>query len=300
MMRLDCDTANLSGSLQFDCELSEWNSWRVGGRSDCFYVPSGVGDFAFFLGHCVGDRSVTCIGLGSNLLVRDGGVRGIVVSLKDGFEEITDSGGVVYAQAGVTCAGLARYCARYGLEGLEFIVGVPGTVGGALAMNAGAFGGQIWERVIAVDTINRAGRVHTREAEDFEVGYRTVELPGEEWFVAGRFKLSPGAASGRLKRRIAEFLKQRRATQPIGQRSCGSVFKNPGDDHAARLIEKCDLKEHAIGDAQVSARHANFIINRGNASAAEIEALICHVQATVARKTGVELRTEVRIIGEKI
>lgn len=298
MTRLDCDTAALHGSLRFDHSLSDWNSWRVGGRSDCFYLPAGVEDFGFFLSRCAGDKPVTCIGLGSNLLVRDGGVRGIVASLRDGFGKITHEDGAVYAQAGVTCARLARYCAEHGLAGLEFVVGVPGTVGGALAMNAGAFGGEIWERVVEVDVIGRDGRVHTRGAGDFETSYRTVKMPAEEWFIAGRFELS-GADPAGLRARIKEFLRRRKVTQPLGEPSCGSVFKNPGGAHAARLIEECGLKGHAIGGAQVSLKHANFIVNRGGARAADIEALIRHVQSVVARETGVKLETEVRIIGEE-
>ena len=300
MMQLDCDTGVLGGRLRFDHPLSGWNSWRVGGCSDCFYEPSGIEDFAFFLERCVGDRAVTCIGLGSNLLVRDGGVRGVVVSLRSGFEKITRSGAIVYAQAGVSCARLARYCAEHGLAGLEFIAGVPGTVGGALRMNAGAFGGEIWERVIGVDTVDRGGLVHSRAPDHFEVAYRTVKIPGEEWFVSARFRLSAGADPDGLKERIRRFLKRRGETQPRGQRSCGSVFRNPRNMHAARLIEECGLKGYAVGDAQVSGRHANFIINRGKASGADIEALIRHVQSTVARETGVKLQTEVRIIGEEI
>ena len=299
---LDCggtDRAALAGSLHFDHPLGEYNSWHVGGRSDCFYAPSDVEDLAFFLNRCSGDHPVTCVGLGSNLLVRDGGVRGIVISLRRGFGEIGHSGAAVYAQAGVTCAQLAHYCADHGLAGLEFIVGVPGTVGGALAMNAGAFGGEIWEPVVAVDVVGRDGTVRRRGADEFEVGYREVGSPvREEWFVAGHFELSPGADSRELKERIKEFLKRRRETQPLGRPNCGSVFRNPESLHAARLIEECGLKGCAIGAAQVSGKHANFIVNNGGASASDIEALIRHVQSIVARKTGVELRTEVKIIGE--
>ena len=298
MMKLDCDTRTLGGHLRFGYPLKGVNSWRVGGCSDCFYIPSNLGDLTFFLGHCVGDRAVTCIGLGSNLLVRDGGVRGIVVSLRGGFREIGHSGSVVYAQAGATCARFAHYCARHGLAGFEFIVGVPGTVGGALAMNAGAFGSEIWERMISADTIDRDGRLRSRAADSFEVGYRAVRLPGEEWFVSASFE-SSAADSADLKARIREFLKRRRETQPLREPSCGSVFKNPSNLHAAQLIEECGLKGYAIGGAEVSVRHANFIINRGGASAAEIEKLIGHVQSIVMRETGVELQTEVRIIGEE-
>ena len=298
MTQLDCDVAALHGKLRFDHSLSDWNSWRVGGLSDCFYLPADLEDFGFFLSRCVGDKPVTCIGLGSNLLVRDGGVRGIVVSLRDGFDRIERRGRAVHAQAGVTCARLARYCAEHGLAGLEFIVGVPGTVGGALAMNAGAFGGEIWERVVAVDVIGRDGRVRTRDADEFEVAYRAVKAPAEEWFVAGRFETSAGDPA-ELQARIKEFLRRRKATQPLGEPSCGSVFRNPGGAHAARLIEECGLKGHALGGAQVSLKHANFIVNRGGASAADVEALIRQVQSVVASRTGVKLQTEVRIIGEE-
>ena len=300
MMQLDCNTDCLGGDLYFDHSLKELNSWRTGGRCDCFYMPSGIEDFAFFLSHCIDDKPVTCIGLGSNILVRDGGVRGVVISLRDKFGEITHSDNIVYAQAGVTCAKLARYCARHGLAGLEFIVGVPGTVGGALAMNAGAFGSEIWNSVDTVDTINRCGRICTREVSEFEIDYRMATMPDEEWFIAGNFELSSGADSHQLEDQIKELLRQRKATQPVGQSSCGCVFKNPEGFYAACLIEECGLKEHAVGDAQISNKHANFIINQGNASAAEIEELICHVQSVVARDTGVNLQVEVKIIGEEV
>ena len=299
MMRLECSTESLGGTLHFDHPLREWNSWRVGGCSDCFYLPSGVDDLAWFLRHCVGNNPVTCIGLGSNLLVRDGGVRGVVISLRGGFEEIKHSGNSVHAQAGVTCARLARYCAEQGLAGLEFMVGVPGSVGGALAMNAGAFCADTWSRVTAVDVIGRDGQVRTRDADQFEVSYRSVKIADGEWFIGGYFSLSDNVDTQALKQKVKDLLKRRRAAQPVGQASCGCVFKNPDNGHAASLIEQCGLKEYAVGDAQVSAKHANFIINRGAASAAEIEALIRHVRAAVADETGVELQTEVRIIGEE-
>ncbi len=300
MLDINCDVDKLRGGLHFDYPFSRWGSWRAGGVCDCFYIPAGFEDFAFFLRHCIGDNPLTCIGLGSNLLVRDGGVRGIVISTRDGFGEITHEGGLVYAQAGVNCARLARYCARHGLSGLGFIVGIPGSVGGALAMNAGAFGGEIWERVVAVETVDRGGRLRIRQADEFEVGYREVKMPEDEWFAAARFELSAGTDSDELRGQLASFLQRRKRTQPIGKASCGSVFRNPAHCSAAGLIERCGLKEYTIGDAQVSAKHANFIVNQGNASAAEIEALIAHVSATVANVTGVSLQPEVRIIGENI
>ena len=301
MISINCDTSKLSGNLHFDYPFSRWGSWRAGGAFDCFYIPSGIEDFSFFLRDCIGDHPLICIGLGSNLLVRDGGVRGVVVSMRDGFGQITHTDNLVYAQSGVSCARLARYCANHGLAGLGFVVGIPGSVGGALAMNAGAFGGEIWSHVVNVDTVDRRGWLHTRKADQFKVGYREVSMPEGEWFVAARFELSTSTDIDELRNQLALFLKRRKQTQPVGQASCGSVFRNPGDSRAAGfLIEKCGLKEYAIGDARVSARHANFIINQGNASAAEIEALIRHVQSTVAEATGVNLQTEVKIIGEEV
>ena len=298
MVQLRCNTAELRGGLHFNHALSRLNSWRVGGSSDCFYAPSDVEDLSFFLKRCVGDESVTCLGLGSNVLVRDGGVRGIVISMRGALVNIQQTAEQqVRAEAGVTCSRLARYCASRGLEGLEFLASVPGTVGGALAMNAGAFGGEIWERVQTAETINRRGEIYRRYPDEFNVAYRSVTMSREEWFIAGHFALKAGKQPGELKHRIREHLRKRGESQPLGVLNCGSVFKNPPGTYAARLIEQCELKACAVGDAQVSSKHANFIVNRGNATADDIEALIKRIQDVVAANTGIRLEPEVRIIG---
>jgi len=201
------------------------------------------------------------------------------------------------AEAGVSCARVARETARRGLVGLEFLAGIPGTMGGALAMNAGAFGGETWSRVAAVETVDRHGRLQRREATEYRVGYRSVTgVPGE-WFVAAHLRLETGDAAA-AQRRIRELLDRRSATQPTNQYSCGSVFRNPPGDHAARLIEAAGLKGRCLGGAQVSEKHANFIVNTGNASATDIETLLLQVQAEVLRVHGVHLEPEVRIVGE--
>jgi len=199
--------------------------------------------------------------------------------------------------AGASCAKLARFCHKNNLVGGEFFAGIPGLVGGALAMNAGAFGGETWKVVDSVITLNRQGVLNRRTAEDYEISYRSVSGPADEWFVSVDFKFTPGDGEVAAER-VKALLKKRSDTQPTGLPSCGSVFKNPPDDYAARLIEGCGLKGYSIGDATVSEKHANFIINTGNATASEIESVIRYVQKTVREKHGVELQTEVKIVGE--
>jgi UDP-N-acetylmuramate dehydrogenase len=193
---------------------------------------------------------------------------------------------------------VARQCSRWQLGPAEFFAGIPGSVGGALRMNAGAFGGETWNSVIEVDVLDRHGVVHTRPRDAYEVGYRQVQKQADEWFLAARMQFTENyqVAEARMRTLIAE----RKASQPLGLPSCGSVFKNPPGEHAARLIETAGLKEARVGGAQVSPKHANFIINTGGATAADIEALIRKVQSTVESRHGVRLETEVQIIGEPL
>lgn len=278
--------------------MSRHTSWRVGGTADSYYRPADVDDLAVFLQQLDAGEPLTWLGLGSNLLVRDGGIRGTVIALSgmlNTIERLDENH--VRAEAGVSCAKVARFATRNDLEQAEFLAGIPGTMGGALAMNAGAFSGETWRIVESVETLDRNGRRHVRSATDFEVAYRSVKGPEGEWFVAAILKLVKGNGEA-AHQRVKTLLAKRAETQPTSQPSCGSVFRNPEGDHAARLIEACGLKGTCIGGACVSEKHANFIINTGKASAADIENLIERVAETVASQQGIRLVREVHIIGE--
>ncbi len=277
--------------------MSKHTSWHVGGPADLFFTPLHVLDVSVFLQGLEPGTPVMWIGLGSNLLVRDGGIRGAVVDTHGVFDELERRGdNEVWCGSGVTCAKLAKQCIKWGLGPAEFFAGIPGTLGGALAMNAGAFGGETWKHVVAVNVIDRFGVRRERPASDYTVGYRHVSGPSNEWFLGAllRFELRPGVSNDDIRHLLAK----RKATQPISEWSCGSVFTNPPGDHAARLIEACGLKGFRIGGARVSEMHANFIVNDGTATATDIEQLIRHVQQTVEQQHGVQLTTEVRIVGE--
>ena len=287
----------VAGELRRDEPMSKHTSWRVGGPAEYFFRPASLDGLASFLRELGDDVPVFWFGLGSNLLVRDAGLHGAVISttgfLRD-LERIDTY--TVRVEAGVPCTMLARQCVRWGIGPAEFFSGIPGTVGGALAMNAGAHGNETWERVVAVRTIDRHGEFHERTPEDYKVGYRSVKGPAGEWFVEATLKFDPNVVASAAA--MKAMMERRKATQPLGLPSCGSVFRNPPGDFAARLIEAAGLKGYRIGGAEVSPKHANFIINTGDASAADIEALINHVQATVANVHGVSLQHEVRIVGD--
>ncbi|HEY3179825.1 MAG TPA: UDP-N-acetylmuramate dehydrogenase [Casimicrobiaceae bacterium] len=295
--------SGLRGTLAQQKSLAKYTSWRAGGRGDTVYVPADRDDLAVFLRQLPAAEPLTPLGLGSNTLVRDGGVRGTVVILHDPGAALAVADGLIYVDAGVACPKLARFAALHACAEAEFLAGVPGTVGGALAMNAGCYGGETWRYVVRVEVLQRDGRFVVRTPADYAIGYRSVmRLDGsaaDGIFTAAWFRFPPGnIVSARA--RIKELLARRIATQPLGVPNAGSVFRNPDGDHAARLIESCGLKGHAIGGAYVSEVHANFIVNpAGTASAADIEALIVHVRNMVRKKTGVDLEPEVRIIGER-
>ncbi len=290
--------AEFAAHVRFDEPLSRHTSWHVGGPADAFYTPHSADELARFLAALPREVPVHWLGLGSNVLVRDGGLRGVVVSLHLGLDRLERQGATrVHADAGVPCARVARQCAKWLLGPAEFFAGIPGTVGGALAMNAGAWGGETWPHVVEVDVVDRDGRRRTRAAGEYRYGYRTLHAPATgEWFVAVRFEFAPQPNA--TPETIKQLLLRRRETQPIGAWSCGSTFTNPPGDHAARLIESAGLKGARIGGAVVSDKHANFLINDRGATAADVEQLIDHVQSEVERRHGVRLVPEVRIVGE--
>jgi UDP-N-acetylmuramate dehydrogenase len=289
--------ANQTGELRLDEAMSSHTSWRAGGPAEKFYIPSSSEDLSQFLGELNAETPVFWLGIGSNLLVRDGGLPGVVIAASRAFKGLEKIDYYsVKVGAGVACTQLARQCIRWNLGPSEFFAGIPGTVGGALAMNAGAHGGETWERVESVRTIDRRGEIHQRAPSEYSVGYRSVKGPTNEWFIEATLRFDPEVAVSMDV--MNALLERRKTTQPLGLPSCGSVFQNPPGDHAARLIETAGLKGYRIGGAEVSEKHANFIINRDNATATDIEELIEHVRQTVIDVHDVELIHEVRIVGE--
>ncbi len=296
----------LRGKLRRAVAMSRHTSWRVGGVADCVYQPADLADLQVFLRSLPSDETVYAVGLGSNLLVRDGGLRGTVILLHGALTELRCiDASTLYVEAGIAGAKLARFAALHNLAGAAFFAGIPGSMGGMLAMNAGCYGSDTWQHVQSVQVLTRSGELIARRASEYEIGYRSVcrredlteAPPVENIFVSASLQFSPG--EGDIERQIIKaWLSKRIATQPLNLPNAGSVFRNPAGDYAARLIELCGLKGKQIGGAQVSPKHANFIVNMGGASAADIENLIGEVRATVTAQTGVDLHPEVKIMGE--
>jgi UDP-N-acetylmuramate dehydrogenase len=287
-----------AGKLLLNEPMARYTSWRVGGMADQLYIPADLDDLQAFLKNTDANQVIYFVGLGSNLLVRDGGVRGTVIIMHNVLTGLKMDGDLVYAEAGVTCGKLAKFCAKEAKQGAEFFAGIPGTLGGALAMNAGCYGTETWNVVNSVTTINKQGELKKRDAVEFIASYRHIDMPlAGEWFVAAWLALEAGDAHESAKK-IKDLLATRLASQPLNLPSAGSTFRNPQGDYAARLIEASGLKGYIIGGAQVSEKHANFIVNIGDANALDIELLIKHMRETVLEKQGVALQQEVKVIGE--
>lgn len=290
----------LRGEMLRDEPMSRHVSWRAGGVALRMYRPADLADLRDFLRQTPLTEPLLAVGLGSNLLVRDGGYRGTVLQMVGTLTELRMEGDLIYVQAGVPGAKLARFAASNNLCGAEFFVGIPGTLGGMLAMNAGCYGGETWQKVQRVQVLTRSGELLERLPQEYDIGYRHVQLckESEEFFVGAWLKLETGDVE-KARQDIKVLMEKRSASQPLNLPNAGSVFRNPEGNHAARLIEGCGLKGRRIGGAEVSQKHANFIVNVGGATAADIENLINDVRATVLQQTGVELHPEVRIVGEK-
>lgn len=322
------------GEMRYNEPMSRHVSWRAGGCAARCYRPRDREDLLAFVQDQAPHMALHVVGLGSNLLVRDGGLEATVVLTHGALRHSTlldqdGAGAVLEVEAGVPAPKVARLAAQAELAGAEFLAGIPGTLGGALAMNAGCYGDEIWNHVQSVTTLDRNGVIRVRTPQDYHIDYRHVQLkapaqpsgpeapesarlplrqgvaganprplePAPEWFLAARLQFVRG--SGALARqRMRALLAQRVASQPLNQPNAGSVFRNPPGDYAARLIEACGLKGAREGQAEVSCKHANFIINRGQATARAIEGLIQRVQQQVWATHGVALVTEVRIVGE--
>lgn len=276
--------------------LATYTSWRVGGPAEILCIPENLKDLISFLRNQPENLPITFLGNGSNVLVRDAGIRGAVIVLQNTLNSITVDNDILFAEAGAFLPKVSYFAAENGLEGLEFACGIPGTVGGALAMNAGAYSDEIWNHVVSVKTINRKGLVLDRQRNEFQTGYRSVKMPQDEWFISAGFQLKRGNAET-IKQKIKIYLEKRKQTQPLELPNAGSVFRNPENDFAARLIESCGLKGYRIGGACISEKHANFIVNDRQASAKDIEDLMEHAEKKVDATFHVKLVREVKILG---
>ena len=285
-----------NGDLRFNEPMSKHTSLRVGGPAEQFFIPHSVEDLSIFLKTLDSNLPILWLGRGSNLLVRDGGLSGVVVATSKISNVIEKVGKyLVRVGASIPCTKFARQCIRWKLGPSEFFSGIPGTIGGALSMNAGAFGYETWDNVFEVHTINREGKIRTRNPKDFQVSYRNVLGPENEWFIEAKMLFDPKFEASMEKQK--DIMNARKNTQPIGLPSCGSVFQNPPGDFAARLIESANLKGYRIGGAEISSKHANFVINVGSATAEDIEKLILFMRKTVLKVHNVMLKKEVRIVG---
>lgn len=300
-MNTDSLNKPFRGELLYRAKLAQFTTWRVGGEAEILYRPADADDMACFIA-ANQDKPITTLGAGSNVLIRDGGIKGVVIITAGSMSHISEIGDLIRVEAGVSCPAFASSCRKKQLAGAEFLSGIPGTIGGAIKMNAGAYGNEIWGMIEKIEVVDGQGQVKELSKEQVQYGYRYCNLAEDNWVVAAYMKLEKAGTEEleEIQAKVKVLQKQRSNTQPLDEYSCGSVFKNPEGDHAARLIDEAGLKGFEIGGAKVSTKHANFIINTGNASAEDIETMIKVVQEKVKQKHGIELETEVKILGEKI
>jgi UDP-N-acetylmuramate dehydrogenase len=284
------------GRLTENAPLSGITWFRVGGPAEVMFRPADRDDLAQFMAALPADVDVTVIGVGSNLLVRDGGVPGVVIRLGKGFAGIEASEGRIHAGASALDINVARTAAEAGLAGLEFLSGIPGTIGGALRMNAGAYGRELVDVVLSAEALDAKGKLHRLDKKGLGLSYRHSAVP-EDWiFLGADLSAEPGEPAA-IRARLAEIQAARESTQPIRARTGGSTFANPPGAKAWELIERAGCRGLRIGGAMVSEKHTNFLINTGNATSAEIETLGESVRRRVREMSGIELRWEIRRIG---
>jgi UDP-N-acetylmuramate dehydrogenase len=288
--------AGLRGSVSFQAPLREYTSFKIGGPADVVVEPVDIEDACLVVQQARARKIPLFVLGGTNLLVRDGGIRGIVVSLAQlrGIKE--EPGSVLYAEGGVGMPTLIGYAIRHSLAGLEWAAGIPGTVAGCVVMNAGTKLGEMKDSVKALRMVNMKGQVVELEAAQVRFEYRRALLP--RGIVVGVWLQLKQGVRSEIERVVKDYLRYRRDTQPLAMPSAGCVFKNPPDNSAGRLIEEANLKGVRVGGAEVSMKHANFMVNRGRASAADVTALIRKVRSAIRRRAGVHLELELKIVGK--
>ena len=287
------------GKLREGAQLSKVTWFQVGGPADVLFRPADFDDLAGFLKNKPTDMPVTVIGVGSNLLVRDGGIRGVVIRLGRPFTDIVIEDGAVHAGGGALDLNVAQTAQMNGLAGLEFLSGIPGTIGGALRMNAGAYGTEIKDVLVSATAIDGNGLLHTVTPDDMDMTYRHCGVP-DDWIFTSAILRGTSGDPGEIANRMAEIQDARAGSQPIKSRTGGSTFANPTPDRAWELIDAAGCRGLTIGGAQMSPHHCNFMINLGTATAFDLEQLGDEVKKRVKDHSGVELRWEIRRIGERL
>lgn len=300
MMDMLCSDAlpNVRGKYRYNSPLSEINWFRVGGVADVMFRPADTQDLALFLQELPDNIPVTILGVGSNVIVNDAGIRGVVIRLGRGFSDIEADGQTVTVGAGALDSNVAKYCQMQGIGGLEFLVGIPGTIGGALAMNAGAYGTEIADIFVEAEAVDRAGEIHRILPEKMGFGYRSNHVP-EEWIFTRAILKGKPEEPLVIAERMQTIIRERESTQPVRERTSGSTFTNPdpelsGGKKAWQLIDEAGCRGLEMGGAKVSEKHCNFLINTGAATAADIVGLGEEVRRRVKEMSGVELHWEIK------
>ncbi|MFV0431823.1 MAG: UDP-N-acetylmuramate dehydrogenase [Alphaproteobacteria bacterium] len=288
----------LKGRYELNAPLARYTWLRVGGNADAFFRPKDEADLQYFLQNCPNDIPITILGLGSNVLIRDGGIRGIVIRLRGQFSYIEHHNDMIVAGAGTPDLRIAKYAAQLGLDGFAFLSGIPGNLGGALKMNAGAFGREIQDLFISARAIDRNGWVHEISFEHMGFSYRHTQIPNDWIFLSATMKASGRNSREDILAKIQKIQDTRDADQPKGARTAGSTFANPEGHKVWQLIDKVGMRGYKLGGAQVSEKHCNFLLNTGDATAKDIEDLGELIRQKVKNEFNIELRWEIRRIGE--
>lgn len=291
------DMTKTTGLLLRDEALASRTWLGVGGAADIYFEPADEADLARFMASLPADMPLTILGAGSNMLVRDGGIEGAVIKLTGPLATLSVDGDIITAGAGATDADLARFAARNGKTGLAFLISIPGTIGGGLRMNAGCYGSEFKDVVIAARIMDRTGTIHKMTVEEMGMAYRHSDVPADMIFLSADFKVAQTDDSSAIKAEMKEMLAMRAATQPQGVRTGGSTFANPEGHKAWQLIDAAGCRGKRIGDASMSEKHCNFLINHGAATAHDLEQLGTEIVNQVRQQSGVELRWEIKRLG---
>ncbi len=299
-MELTNKLPKIRGSYRFNANLSKTNWFNVGGNAEILFKPKDIDDLVFFLKNKDSDLNITIIGVGSNVIIRESGIAGVVVKLGKEFAKIDHKNEILSVGAGVLCSNVALYSKINALSNLEFLTGIPGGVGGSVAMNAGCYNNEIADYLISAIAVDYAGNILELKNEDFKFSYRKNELAADFMILEAKFEVK-NSEIAEVSAKIAEFNKKREESQPIRSKTGGSTFKNPKNTNkkAWQLIDESGCRGLSVNDAQMSEKHCNFMINNGKATAQDLINLGNLVIDKVREKTGIILEWEIKIIGKE-